>query len=271
MTGETRLEPPEFPAFHLLVEDVGSQGCLGHVPALPGLCFRVEDSSELEGTALARIFEYVRWLLAEDLADITPDTEALVSRVRSGDTTGVRVVETERLAGAPVWISGNPAVLFQHDRCPLDDGAVVSHLRFVRRVLERMREIVSPLSPPQRARRPAADRRSVDETLTHVGNCIWWYCSRIDDELPEPEEPAGESPLDRIDRLFAAAETYLLGVPHSARSAAHVPTRFPTSDRHERWTHTKVCRRQAEHVWAHLPRLKSATESLEIEWHIPHC
>lgn len=262
MTGETRLEPPEFPAFHLLVEDVGSQGCLGHVPALPGLCFRVEDSSELEGTALARISEYARWLLAEDLADITPDTEALVSRVRSGDTTGVRVVETERLAGAPVWISGNPAVLFQFDLRPLGNDAVAAHLCLTRRVLEQMRKLVAPLSAAQRARRPAADRRSIDETLTHLGNCVWWYCSRIDDDLPEPEEPAGESPLDRIDRFFAAAETYLLGVPHSARSAVHIPTRFPSEDPQERWTHTKVCRRQAEHVWAHLPGLTSSAESM---------
>ena len=120
MTGETTLEPHELLAFDLLAEDAGSRGCLGHIPALPGLCFRAETAAELERIALARIVEYARWLLAEDLADLTPDTEALVSRVRSGDTTGVHVVEMERLAGSPVWISGNPAVLFQHDRCPFN-------------------------------------------------------------------------------------------------------------------------------------------------------
>ena len=250
------------PPFELLVEDAGSQGCLGHVPALPGLCFRAETVAELKKAALARIAEYACWLSAEGLADVTPETATLTRRVRMGDLSGVRAVEAERLAGSPVWESGNPAVLFQHDLRSLDDAAVVSHLRFTRRVLGKMRELVAPLSPEQRRRRPAANRRSVDETLTHLGNCIWWYCSRIDDELAEPDEPTGELPLDRIDRLFDAAETHLLGVPFSERATVHVPTRFPTSDPHEQWTHTKVCRRQAEHAWAHLPGVKSAVEGV---------
>ncbi len=248
----------QLPSFDLLVEDAGTQGCLGHIPALPGLCFRAGTVAELMNTALARIGEYAGWLSAEGLSDLTPKTVEVSRRVLAGEPSGIQIVIAEHLAGAPVWESGNPAVLFERDLQPLDDGTVDSHLRFVRRVLGEMRELVAPLSPAGRARKPSADRRSVDETLTHIGNCIWWYCSRIDDELSEPDEPAAEPPLDRIDRLFDAAEECLLGVPFSARSAVHVPQRFPTSDPHERWTHTKVCRRQAEHVWAHLPGLKSA-------------
>jgi hypothetical protein len=246
----------------LLVEDAGSQGCLGHIPTLPGLCFRAETAAELQNTALARIAEYVGWLLAEGLGDLTPEVSLLTRQVQTEDLSGVRVIETECLVGSPVWESGNPAVLFESDLQPLDDGAVVAHLRFVRRVLARMRQLVSPLSPARRAQRPAPDRRSLDETLEHIGNCVWWYCSRIDDGLPEPEEPPDEDPLDRIDQLCELAEAYLLGVPFSARAAIHVPTRFPTSDPHERWTHTKVCRRQAEHVWAHLPGLKTVVQSV---------
>ena len=249
-------------SFELLVEDAGIQGCLGHVPALPGLCFRAETAAELENTALARIGEYAGWLSAEGLSDLRSETATLTRRVRTGDLSDIQVIEAEHIAAAPVWESGNPAVLFEHDLQPLDDATVVSHLRFTRRVLEEMRELVAPLSVEQRARRPAADRRSIDETLTHLGNCIWWYCSRIDDELPEPDEPVGESPLDRIDRLFDVAEAYLLRVPFLARAVVHVPARFPTTDPHERWTHTKVCRRQAEHVWAHLPGLRSAAASM---------
>lgn len=252
-TADVRLPP-----FDLLVEDVGSQGCLGHVPVLPGCCFRAKNVAGLKNVALARISEYARWLLAVDLGDLTSETATLARRVRTGDLSDIQVIEAERLAGSPVWESGNPAVLFQHDLRPLDAAAVAGHLRFVRRVLEEMRELATPLSSAQRAQRPATDRRSVDETMEHIGNCVWWYCSRIDDELPEPDEPAGESPLDRIDRLFDAAEAHLPAVPFSARTTVHVSTRFPTSDPHERWTHTKVCRRQAEHVWAHLPGLKSA-------------
>jgi len=246
------------PRFNLLVEDAGSEGCLGHIPALPGLCFRARTATESEKTAPARIAEYAHWLQSEDLADLTPETEALTRRVRAGGVPGVRVVLTEHLAGARVWESGNAAVLFERDRRPLGDDAIAAHLRFVGRVLQRMRERVLPLSPAERARRPAPDRRSIDETLTHIGNCVWWYCSRIDDGLPEPDEPAGESPLDRIDRLFGMAESYLPSVPLSRRGTVHVPKRFPTADPDERWTHTKACRRQAEHVWAHRPGLEAA-------------
>ena len=262
MIGKATLEPYELPAFDLLVEDAGNRGCLGHIPALPGLCFRAGSVVGLERIALARISDYGRWLLAEDLADLTPDTEALVFRVRAGDLSGISVAEAEHLAGSPVWESGNPAVLFERDLLRLSDNVVAAHLLFTRRVLGKMRGLVDPLSPAERARRPAADRRSIDETLKHIGNCVWWYCSRIADELPEPDEPAAEPPLDRIDRLFDVAEAYLLGVPFSARTTVYVPTRFPTSDQHERWTHTKVCRRQAEHVWAHLPGLQSVVGSL---------
>jgi hypothetical protein len=256
------LELQEPPAFDLLVEDAGTDGCLGHIPALPGLCFRAETAAELESKALARIAEYARWLLAEDLADLTPASDLLTRRLGTSELSGVRVVVTEHVAGAPVWESGNAAVLFDHDRRSLDDDAVVAHLRFVRRVLDRMRELVRSLSPEQLAGRPTPDRRSIDETIEHIGNCVWWYCSRIDDALPEPEDVPNETPLDRVDRLFAAAEVYLLGVPLSARTAVHVPARFPTADPQERWTHAKVCRRQAEHVWAHLPGLKTAVRGM---------
>ena len=182
--------------------------------------------------------------------------------MQTGNLDNLQLVETEHIAGAPVWESGNPAVLFQSDHHPLDDTAVAAHLRFTRRVLKKMRVLIAPLSAAQRSRRPEPDRRSVDETLTHLGNCIWWYCSRIDDELLEPDDIPDESPMDRIDRLFAAAETYLFGVPLSERGTVHISTRFPTKDPQERWTHTKVCRRQAEHAWAHLPGLESAVQSV---------
>jgi len=244
----------------LLIEDAGDLGCLGHIPALPGLCFRAERASELEEAAPDRIAEYVRWLSAEDLGDLTPGTTELIQWLQAGASSDVRVVVAERLAGAPVWESGNAAVLFDHDLQPLSDGAVAAHLCFVGRILDRMRALVDPLSLEQRARRPAPDRRSIDETLEHVGNCIWWYCSRIDDDLPEPDEPPDEDQLDRIDRLSEAAQVFLLGIPPVLRADIHVPTRFPTADPDERWTHTKVCRRQAEHVWTHLRGLASIAE-----------
>lgn len=258
----SKLESNQPLVIDLLVEDAGNLGCLVHILTLPGLNFRVENASKLEGTALDRIAEYARWLLAEDLGDLTSETASLTHLEQMGNLNNLQMVETEHLNGVPVWLSGNPAVLFQSDHRALNDDAVVSHLRFTCRVLKQMRELVTPLPSEQRTRKPARDRRSVDETLTHIGNCIWWYCSRIDDELPEPDDVPDESPMDRIDCLFVAAEAYLLGIPLSARTTIHVPTRFPTEDPHERWTHKKVCRRQAEHVWAHLPGLRIASDIL---------
>ena len=239
----------------LLIENAGAQGCLVHVPALPGLSFRARTAAEAKAIASTRIAEYGAWLRTEDLTGLTAETARWT---RTENALDVRVAVAEHVAGGPVWESGNAAVLFERDLQPLGDGAVAAHLRFVRRVLDRMRERVEPLSASDRARRPRPNRRSVDETLEHIGNCVWWYDSRLDDALPEPDDLPGEDPLDRIDRLFAAAEPYLLSIPYSARATIRVPKRFPTNDPDERWTHTKVCRRQAEHVWAHLPGVRDA-------------
>jgi len=252
-------------SFDLLIEDAGTEGCLGHIPALPGLCFRARNAEEAEAIASDRIVEYATWLDAEGLADLTPETAEAVGCADAGGSSGLRVVVAEHVAGAPVWESGNAAVLFRYDLRPLDDRAIAACLRFVRRVLDRMRNAVEPLSAEARRRRPAPDRRSIDETLEHVGNCLWWYGSRIDDTLPEPDDLPDEDMLDRIDRLFAVAESHLLPVPYSARATVHVPTRFPTKDPDERWTHTKVCRRQAEHVWAHLGGLKRQVPEIRKE------
>ena len=250
----------EILTLELLVENAGRDGCLGHIPTLPGLCFRAETVADVESLAPVRIREYADWLLENGLGDLTPEVAQLTSRGRAASS--LRIVVAEHVAGAPVWESGNAAVLFERDLHLLGDDGVTAHLRFTRRALDEMREIVKRLSDEKRAWKPDPARRSIDETIEHIGNCIWWYCSRIDDDLPEPEDALDETPVDRIDRLFDVAETYLMGVPLSARAAVHVPQRFPTSDPQERWTHSKVCRRQAEHVWAHLPGLKTAVQSI---------
>jgi hypothetical protein len=243
------------------VEDAGERGCLGHVPELPGLSLRAKDPDELKAQAAARVREYARWLCDERLADVARAlAEGALRQVAEGSVAAEARI-AEHVPGAPVWESGNAAVLFERDLRPLDEGSIVAHLRFVRRVLDRIRDAVEPLLPVGRGQRPAPGRRSIDETLDHVGNCVWWYCSRIDDDLPEPEEVPGEDPLDRIDRLFEIAEPFLLAVPPAERAWIHVPQRFRTKDPTERWTHTKVCRRQAEHVWEHLPGLRLAVES----------
>jgi hypothetical protein len=181
------------------------------------------------------------------------------------DVAAIRFRVAEHLSGAPVWESGNAAVLFEWDRRSLGDSEDLAHLRFVERTLKEMRATTSALSIDRRRERPAPNRRSVDETLDHVGNCIWWYCSRIDDGLAEPIDPPDEDPLDRIDRLFEGAKGFLLAVPVADRATIYHPTRFPTKDPNEPWTHTKACRRQAEHAWAHLRGLRSAMAEMGEE------
>ena len=240
---------PDRASLDLLIEDAGAEGCLAHIPSLPGLCFRASHPEDAKAAAPSRIAQYMAWLRAEALSDLTAEATQCAG---IEDGCQVRVVIAEHVAGAPVWKSGNAAVLFERDLSPLDDAVVRAHLRFTRRVLDRIREVALRFSEAQRRARPAPDRRSVDETLEHVGNCIWWYCSRIDDELAEPEEPPDEDPLDRIDRLFEMAEAFLLAFPFGERTRIHVPSRFATADPNERWTHAKVCRRQAEHAWTHF-------------------
>jgi len=247
--------PTKLPPFDLLVEVAPIDGCFAHIPALPGLCYRAYDPEGAMRIAQDQIANYLKWLLEKELSDLNPKVFTLASWVNSQNFAGVRVIERERRDGAPLWISGNPTVLFEYDHQPLDDTAVRAHLRFVCQIVKSIRAKVDVMHPDHRGRKPTPQIRSIDETLTHIGNCVWWYCSRIDNELPEPIESADETPMARIERLLEAAKKNLLAIPNQSRTTVHIPTRMLTKDPQEAWTHTKVCRRQAEHMWEHLQTL----------------
>jgi hypothetical protein len=237
----------------LLLETAPGHGCFAHIPDLPGLCFRAGDPERAQAAVIDQITRYGRWLVDRNLTDLSAETATLARRLRAGELSPIRTVEVERREGSPVWLSGNPAVLFDRDREALSDATVTAHIRFTRRVVARICEAARSLSSVQSAWRPAPEGRSMDQTLTHIGNCIWWYCSRIDDDLPEPEDLPAEGHVDRIERILEAAAACLIAVPLHRRTVVCVPRRFPSDDPREPWTHAKVCRRQAEHVWEHLP------------------
>jgi len=239
------------PVLHLYVEIADDGFCMGHIPTLPGFCFRSQVDRDLEAEARLHLATYARWLKDHDGADLIPSTLQL-TRNRP-DALLVR--EVEQVDGAPVWESGNAAALFSIDHQTMSDDAIRATFRFVRLVLDEIRVHAAPLPSDQRVLRPTPERRSLNETLEHIGNCIWWYASRIDDALPEPPDVDGEDPLDRIDRLFDIVLSYMLSLPVSERARVHIPERYPTRDPSEPWTHAKVCRREAEHVWAHLGSL----------------
>lgn len=255
-----RPRPPAPRPLDLHVEVAPGGAAMGHVPRLPGLAFRAGDTEQLGRVARAKVSEYLRWLASEHLADLNTTTAELEKLERTGHGDLIRVAEREQVAGAPLWISGQPAALFRIDRYALEDEEVAAQLRFTRQVLRRMRLAVAGLAPAERAWKPAPDRRSLDETMAHVGDCIWWYASRLDDALPEPAAAPDEEPIDRAARRLELAAEFLIAVPLSARTTIHVPTRFPSSDPAEAWTHAKVCRRLAEHAWEHLQGLARAVQ-----------
>lgn len=240
------------PVGDLWLEVVPGGGCLVHVPALPGLSYRAADDAAALAEAPARAAEHLDWLRERGAADLTPAAVA----VAAAGSAGWRFRVAERLAGAPVWASGNPAVLFAGDRAALDDAAVGAHLRVARLALEEARDLVAPLSAAQLAWQPGPARRSLAQTLEHLGNVAWWYASRLGDGWPEPVEPADERPGERPLRLLEVAGAFLMGVPAARRTEIHVPRRYPTRDPDEAWTHAKACRRLAEHALEHLPGMR---------------
>jgi hypothetical protein len=236
-------------SLELYVEVAPGGDALVHAPSLPGFSVKVGRGASRERRLRADLSVYARWAASHGLGSALRAASAL----READWR-----EVETVAGAPVWISGNAAVLFSVDRRPLSNREVMAHLDVVAAALSDMAEAVAGLSLEERARGRRTGGRSINETLTHVGNCIWWYASRIDDKLPEPEEDPAEAPLDRCVRLLADARAYLGSISGKARVGVHVPTRFPTYDPSEPWTHAKACRREAEHAWDHLAGVRRA-------------
>jgi hypothetical protein len=230
-------------SLELYVEVAPGGDALVHAPSLPGFSVKVGRGASRERRLRADLSAYARWAASHGLAPAP----------READWR-----EVETVAGAPVWVSGNAAALFSVDRRPLSDREVMAHLDVVAAALSDMAEAVAGLSLRERSRGRRTGGRSIDEAFTHVGNCIWWYASRIDDKLPEPEEDPAEEPFDRCVRLLADARAYLVSISGKARVRVHVPTRFPTYDPSEPWTHAKACRREAEHAWDHLAGVRRA-------------
>lgn len=246
-------------ALDLYVEVAPNGDELVHAPSLPGFSVRVVRGASRDRCVGARLSAYARWLAAAGLAP-----RGQIDAVR-----GLDWMVVESVAGAPVWISGNAAALFSVDRRALSNSEVTDHLDVVAAALSDMASATARLSARGRAHGRRTGGRSIDEALTHVGNCIWWYASRIDDELPEPPEFPGEPPLVRCIRLLADVRPYLLGVPARARARVQVPTRFLTNDPREAWTHAKACRREAEHALDHVEGIRRAAAATRREATLP--
>ncbi len=248
----------QLPPLELYIEIAPGEGWFCHIPTLPGLCFRATNQAEVNRLAAGYIHNYIKWLTDEELTDLNGTVTHMAAPSNSGREESFPLILKETRQGSPVWISGNAAALFSYDLMPLDDPTIHAYLRFTRQVMRCISSIIDQLPAAMRTHKADTEHRSFDEMLTHIGNCVWWYCSRINDELPEPDEPAHEDPLIRIARLLDQAEQYLCSVPVSERNIVHIPARFKTIDPDEPWTHTKASQREAEHMWEHLSELKEA-------------
>jgi len=155
-------------------------------------------------------------------------------------------------AGGPVGASGSPMALFARDRVPVASQDVLEALSVAERIWKDITTWIDRLSPAQRRKPPSPGKRTIEETLEHFGNCFWWYCSRIDDGLPEWPD-AGLSQEERADSFLKLARAWCLerAAAESAIVSPNVPKRYPTDDPLEEWTLAKVIRRQAEHLWEH--------------------
>ncbi|MGD8396443.1 MAG: hypothetical protein PVF43_13325 [Candidatus Eiseniibacteriota bacterium] len=248
--------------------EIAGEGTVAHLPELPGCTFRAGNAVQVLRVAREHVVDYARWCLDEGIGDLTPQVAAVTRRVADGAIADLEAVEAERRDGAPLWLSGQPACLFRSDYEALADDAVRAHARFMRAVARRMRMRVASLTPSQRAWKPAPDRRSIDETLWHLLAMIDWLDSRLDASVPSGDDrkPSDDDrvvsdddgPALALDGAVDKAERFLLAVPVDARRVVYQPRHAPGVDPTERWTHGKVCRRQAEHLWEHLVGLPRA-------------
>ena len=95
------------------------------------------------------------------------------------------------------------------------------------------------------------ESRSIFETLLYVSDVIWWYCSRLNDEFPEPGQDCPREPITRIDYMTEVDREFLKGIPTNERDKVVIPQKYATHDAQEAWTMGKVLRRQAEHILEH--------------------
>jgi len=250
---------------NLYLELAGGKGGVAHVPDIPGCLFRGADREALVGRASAEVGRYLDWCAAHGLGDLDSRVSAIVKARRkavqaSGPALVLRVAEEKE--GAAIWESGAPAVLFDRDREPLEDASVHAHFRVVRAAYEEIARHLSPLDDADLELAPPDGSRSIAGTLDHIGHCLWWYCSRLSDELPEPGDECPKGGLARIQCLIPWAEGWLTAVPAERRADVVVPARFPSSDPAEEWTFAKVCRRQAEHIVEHIGALSARANEL---------
>jgi len=237
----------------------GGQTGIAHVPDIPGCHFAGATREDLVGRASAEVSRYLDWCAAHGLGDLDARVAAIVKARKkavaaSGPALVLRVAEEKE--GDVGRENDAPSALFDRDHESPDDPSIHAHFRVVRAAYEEMARLVNAADERDLAARPGDGSASPAETLDHIGDGLWWLCSRIADDLPEPGADCPAHGLARIQCLIPWAEAWMLSIPAERRADVVVPARFPSRDHAEAWTFGKVCRRQAEHMVDHLGELK---------------
>ena len=215
-----------------------------------GCCWIDRDWDALAHRAKAEAGRYAAWRSAWQRGFGLPSGEA-------------RVVETVQTGGGPVGVSGSPMAICAGDRAPAAITNVIEAFEVADHAWIELERLIARLTPARRSIPPSTGKRTIEETLEHLGNCFWWYCSRIDDDLPEWPD-AGLSPEERARSFLRMARAWCIkrAEADSRTVPVKVPARYPTDDPTEQWTLGKVIRRQAEHLWEHRETIERDTASL---------
>lgn len=213
---------------------------MAHWVGSPGCCWIDSDRDSLLRRAASEAGRYAAWRISWQPGFSPPSGAG-------------RVLEEARTAGGPVGASGSPMAIFAHDRAPVLSAVAGESFDVAVHAWTDIVRLIGGLNPAERSVPPSAGRRTIEQTLEHLGNCFWWYCSRIDEGLPEWPN-AGLSFEARAGVFLWQARAWCLERAGTRGSGVTetVPTRYPTDDPAERWTLGKVVRRQAEHLWEHL-------------------
>lgn len=215
---------------------------MAHAVGLPGLCWIRTTRERCVEDAEEELSRYLRSM---------PQGCYGVDRPLGGDNEPIILEEVVNRAGA-VDRSGSPMACFLSDRAPHPFDA---YRTVIMCCADEISECCAGIAPELWDLQPETDLRSVNQLLSHLGNCLWWYCSRIDPDLDEWDD-SGIDPHERFRRFVRSAVLFYQDYPDGFRELVFTPSRYPSADGGEVWNYGKSERRQAEHLWEHLCYLR---------------
>ncbi len=222
--------------------------CMGHWMGSRGCCWLGNTPREVVNNSEKEIEIFLEFLKKWDQGIEIPD----LWEIKAG--------EFVRNSAGEVGTSGSPMALFSLDKNEISKKNVEETFRIAGYIRQGIKNRVEALSREELEFQPEPNRRSIQKTLQHIGNTVWWYCSRIDQNLEQwPDK--GLNDFDRIEFFFEKAREFLVGkIEEGKTNRVYIPTLYPTLDPGEKWTARKVLRRQVEHFWEHYRYLDKSLQ-----------